>query len=253
LNRFLRDYIAVFYANTRKIAVLLLFSALFPLAAQSNFSRGENLFMQNQPAGALPALAAAAEEDPANIKACLYLAAVYLQLNRSDDAIATYLKALPRAGAETSQIAYNLGNIYYSKGNTETAVKYYTQAITADPAYASAYLNRANALLRSGSRKEALSDYAYYLTLEPRSAKRPRIEQLAAFINEEFAEAERQRILEEQRRLEAEERARAEAERKQRLLDEVSASLQAVSDETQGLSAGSEGMLDYEGEFELAE
>jgi tetratricopeptide (TPR) repeat protein len=240
-------------ANARKIAVILLIPAAFPLAAQSNFSQGENLFMQNRPAEALPALAASVEEDPANIKAYLYLAVAYLQLGRSDDAIATYLKALPRGGAETSQIAYNLGNIYYANGSAETAVRYYTQAIDADPAYASAYLNRANALLRSGARKEALSDYEYYLTLEPRSPKRPGIEQLVAFINEEFAEAERQRLLEEQRRLEAEALARAEAERKQRLLEEVSASLQAAADETQGLSAGSEGMLDYEGEFELAE
>lgn len=253
MNRFLRHYTANFCLDARKIAVILLIPAVFPLAAQSNFSRGENLFMQNRPAEALPALAAAAEEDPANVKAYLYLAVVYLQLDRSDDAIATYLKVLPRGGAETPQIAYNLGNIYYGRGSAEMAVKYYTQAISADPAYASAYLNRANALLRSGSQKEALSDYEYYLTLEPHSAKRPRIEQLVAFINEEFAEAERQRLLEEQRRLEAEAQARAEAERKQRLLEEVSASLQAAADETQGLSAGSEGMLDYEGEFELAE
>jgi tetratricopeptide (TPR) repeat protein len=225
----------------------------FPLAAQSNFTKGEGLFMRNQPAEALPILAAALEEDPANIKAYLYLAVVLLQLNRSDDAIATYLKVLPRGGVETSQIAYNLGNVYYSKGNTTMAARYYTEAITSDPANASAYLNRANVLVRSGSLKEALSDYEYYLTLEPHSAKRPQIEQLVAFINEEFAAAERQRILEEQRRLEAEALAKAEAERKQRLLEEVSASLQAAAEETQGLSAGSEGMLNYEGEFELVE
>jgi murein tripeptide amidase MpaA len=76
---------------------------------------------------------------------------------------------------------------------------------------------------------------------------------LVAVIKEEFAAEERQRVLEEQRRLEAEAQAKAEAERKRRLLEEVSASLQAAAEETQGLSAGSEGMLNYEGEFELAE
>jgi tetratricopeptide (TPR) repeat protein len=225
----------------------------FPLAAQSNFTKGEDLFMRNQPAEALPILTAAVEEDPANVKAYLYLAVVYLQLGRDDDAIATYLKVLPRGGSETSQIAYNLGNIYYGKGNTAMAARYYTEAITANPANASAYLNRANVQVRLGSLKEALADYGYYLTLEPHSAKRAQIEQLTAFINEEFAAAERQRILEEQRRLEAEALAKAEAERKQRLLEEVSASLQAASEETQGLSAGSEGMLNYEGECELVE
>lgn len=253
MNRSLRDYMVFSRANIWKITVILLFFTVFPLAAQNNFTRGEEFFMRNQPAEALPFLTAASEEDPANVKAYLYLAVVYLQLDRGDDAIATYLRVLPRGGAETSQIAYNLGNIYYARDNNEMAVKYYTEAIAADPANASAYLNRANALVRSGLRKEALSDYGHYLTLEPRSAKRAQIEQLTAFINEEFATAERQRILEEQRRLEAEAQAKAEAERKQRLLEEVSASLQAAAEETQGLSAGSEGMLDYEGEFELAE
>jgi tetratricopeptide (TPR) repeat protein len=209
--------------------------------------------MRNQSAEALPVLAAAVQEDPANIKACLYLAMTYLQLNRADDAIATYLKALPRAGDETSRITYNLANIYYTKGDIETAINYYTQAINADSANASAYLNRANALVRSGARGDALADYGRYLALEPRSAKREQIERLVAFINEELAGAERQRVLEEQQRLEAEALAKAEAERKQRLLEEVSASLQAAAEETQGLQAGSEGMLDYEGEFELAE
>ncbi|MDR2785908.1 MAG: tetratricopeptide repeat protein [Treponema sp.] len=253
MDRLLRNYTVSFRANWWKIAATLLFFTVFPLAAQNNFSRGEDLFMQNQPAEALPFLTAAAEEDPANVKAYLYLAVAYLQLDRGDDAIATYLRVLSRGGGESSQIAYNLGNIYYARDNNEMAVKYYTEAITADPANASAYLNRANALVRSGLKKEALSDYGYYLTLEPRSAKRAQIEQLTAFINEEFAAAERQRILEEQRRLEAEAQAKAEAERKQRLLEEVSASLQAAAEETQGLSAGSEGMLDYESEFELAE
>ncbi|MDR2094991.1 MAG: tetratricopeptide repeat protein [Treponema sp.] len=251
MKRLLRSYTAFFRTNRWKAAVILLVFTVFPLAAQNNFARGEELFMRNQPAEALPFLAAALEEDSANVKAYLYLGVVYLQLNRGDDAIAAYTKALPLGGGETSQIAYNLGNIYYTRNNDEMAIKYYTEAITADPANASAYLNRANALLRSGAKKEALADYERYLALEPRSAKRARIEQLTAFINEEFAAAERQRVLEEQRRLEEE--AKAEAERKQRFSEEVSASPQAAGEETQGLSAGSEGMLDYEGEFELVE
>ncbi|MDR2054148.1 MAG: tetratricopeptide repeat protein, partial [Treponema sp.] len=153
MDNLIRNYTVFSCTGMRKIAIILLVFAVFPLAAQSNFSRGEELFMQNQPAEALPVLTAAVEEDPANIKACLYLAVVYLQLDRSDDAIATYLRALPRGGAESSQIAYNLGNIYYTRDNNEMAIRYYTEAITADPANASAYLNRANALVRSGSRK----------------------------------------------------------------------------------------------------
>jgi tetratricopeptide (TPR) repeat protein len=202
--------------------------------------------MRNLPGEALPVLEAAMEEDPANIKTYLYLALTYLQLNRPDDAIATYLKALPRGGAETPRIAFNLGNAYFDKGNTAMAVKYYSQAIEANPAYSPAYLNRANALVKGGALRDAIADYQYYLILEPHSAKRSQVEQLVAFITEEFALAER-------RRVEEEARAKAEAERKQRLLEEVSASLQAAAEETQGLSAGSENVLNYDGEFELEE
>jgi tetratricopeptide (TPR) repeat protein len=200
--------------------------------------------MQNKPQEALAFLESAAAEDPAHIQAFLYLGIVYQQLNRIDDAIATYRKILPRAGTETARIAYNLGNAYFIKGSASFARQYYSQAIEADSSYASAYLNRANTLVKTGELKDAVTDYESYLTLEPRSSKRPQIEKLITFIQEEFAAGERRRIL-------AEETARREAERRQRLLDEVSASLQAAAEESKGLSTGSENIQNYEGEFEL--
>jgi tetratricopeptide (TPR) repeat protein len=203
----------------------------------------------------VPLLETAAGEDPANLKASLYLAMAYLQLNRIDEAIAVYLKILPRGGAETSQIAFNLGNAYYTKGNTAQAVQYYTEAIEANPSNASAYLNRANTKVSNGTPREAVHDYEFYLTLEPRSAKRPQVEALISFINEEYAAAEQWRVFEAARTQAAAERQAAEAaaaaERRRRLLEEVSASLQAAAEGTQGMSAGSEQVLGYDGEFEL--
>jgi tetratricopeptide (TPR) repeat protein len=222
----------------------VLFGLGFSLNAQSDFAKGEEFFMQNKPKEAMPYLENTVAVDPAHLKAFLYLGIVYQQLNMVDEAIAVYRKVLPRGGNETARIAYNLGNAYYSKGNAVFAEQFYTQAIEADPAYAPAYLNRGNTRIKSEARKEAVSDYETFLTLEPRSPKRPDIERLIAFIREEFAAEERRRIMEE-------EAARAEAERRQRLLEEVTASLQAASAETQGLSAGSEDVEGYEGEFEL--
>jgi tetratricopeptide (TPR) repeat protein len=214
------------------------------LWGQDSFPRGEELFLQNRPQEALPFLQAAIIEDPSRVQAFSYLGIAFQQLERLDEAIAVYRQILPRAGNETARIAYNLGNVYYAKGDAGSARQYYTQSIEADPGYASAYLNRANALVQEGELTEAIPDYELYLTLEPRSAKRPRIEQLIAFIREEFAEAERRRLV-------AEEQARQEAERKQRLLEEVSASLQSAADEIKGVSAGTEEVQGYEGEFEL--
>ena len=212
--------------------------------AQNAFLTGEQLFVENKPREAAPYLERALSEDPAHIKAALYLGIVYQQLDRYDDAISVYRKVLPLAGNQTALVSYNLGNVYFARGSFTFAEQYYNQAIQEDPSYSSAYLNRANSKLKGGNLTAALVDYEQYLVLAPFSPQRPRIEALMAFVREEFAAEERRRIL-------AELQAQEEAERRQRLLDEVSASLQAAAEETRGLSAGSEDVLGYEGEFEL--
>jgi tetratricopeptide (TPR) repeat protein len=230
----------------RKTVFLPLLAALWIpfLGAQTSFSRGETYFTQNKPQEAVPFLENAILENPDDIKAYLYLGIAYQQLERPDDAVAVYLKALPKGGGETARIACNLGNLYFSMEKPDSAERYYTQAIEADPSYAAAYLNRANTRIKTGALKEALPDYEFFLSLEPHSPKRLRIEQLVALVRSEFAAEERRRLL-------AEEAARAEAIRRQRLLEEVSASLQAAAEETRGLSSGAESVQGYEGEFEL--
>jgi tetratricopeptide (TPR) repeat protein len=211
---------------------------------ESSFSLGTELFMRNKPQEALPYLESSVAEDPANVKAALYLGVAYQQLGRLDEAIVVYRRILPRAGDDTALIAYNLGNAYYTKGNISSAEQHYTQALEADPSYAPAYLNRANARLSAGSLREAIPDYELYLSLRPQSPQRPQIEQLIALIREEFAAGER-------RRIQAEAEAQAAAERRQRLLEEVSSSLQSSAEEVEGVSAGTEDVLGYEGLFEL--
>jgi tetratricopeptide (TPR) repeat protein len=220
-----------------------LFQAFFCFG-QTNFIRGEELFMQNKPQEALVFLENSITEDSSHVKAFLYLGIVYEQLERTDEAIAAYRKILPKAGDLTAYISANLGNAYFQKGNFEYAQEFYSQALASDPAFTSAYLGRANTRIKNGALREAVADYELYLTLEPRSSKRPEIERMVNFIRSEFAAEERQRLL-------AEEAAREEAERRQRLLDELAASLQSAKDESQGLSSGAENVQAYEGEFEL--
>jgi tetratricopeptide (TPR) repeat protein len=239
-------------AGRRLFAALLGLFFCAPLFSQteadlfrmSDFARGEDLFLRNNPGEALRFLEPAYKADPANIKAGLYLGMAYEQLNRIDDAIGVYRKLLPQGGSQTALIAYNLGNAYFRRGTAVFAEQFYTEAIKADPGYASAYLNRANTRIKTGSLKEAIPDYESFLSLEPGSPKRPQIERLVSLLREEFA-------AEEQRRVMAEEAAREEAERRQRLLEEVSASLQADAVETEGFSAGAEDVTGYDGEFEL--
>jgi tetratricopeptide (TPR) repeat protein len=229
----------------KKLFVSVIFLLIYGgVWGQNSFSRGEELFMNNKPDEALKYLEAAVVEDTAFVKAHLYLGIVYMQLNRTDDAITIYKRILPRAGNDTALVAYNLGNAYFVKGQAASARQYYSQAIDMDGTFASAYLNRANSLIRSGALNDAIPDYQQFLTLDPQSPKKSQIERLITFIRDETA-------AEEQRKKLAEELARQEEERRRQLLDDVAASLQAASTETQGVSAGAEDVLGYEGEFEL--
>ena len=222
---------------------LLLFVICAPeLRPQDSFSQGEELFIQNDPQGALKYLEEAVAEDPAHVQAFLYLGIVYLQLNRADDAIATYQKILPRAGAETARIAYNLGNACFSKGDFALALQYYTEAISSDPSYSSAYLNRANTLVKTGELENAIGDYETYLSLEGGSPQKEQVESLMIFIREEFAQAEQRRIL-------GEDSGVTGADRRERLILEVSESLRSFAEDSRELSSGFEAVIqDYEDE-----
>jgi len=211
---------------------------------QANFTRGEELFMQNKPAEALVFLENTITEDPSHVQAFLYLGIVYEQLGRIDEAIAVYRRIHSRAGNLAASVSANLANVYFRKGDFEYAKQFYTQALAEDPAYASAYLGRGNTGIRTNDLRAAVADYEMYLKLEPRSAKRGEIDRMISFIRSEFAEEERKKIL-------AEEAARQEVLRRQRLLDDMAASLQSAAGGSQGLSAGHENVEAYDSEFEL--
>jgi len=220
-----------------------LFFAVFCFG-QTNFLKGEDLFLRNKPGEAVVFLENALIDDPANITACLYLGVAYEQLQKTDEAIAVYRRGLPGAGNFSANIANNLGNVYFQKGDMEMAEQFFSQAIGFNPVYSRAYLGRANTRIKAGNLRTAVADYEQYLGLEPRSAQRAEIEKLMALIRSEFAAEERKRLLalEEERRI---------AEERKKLLDSVSASLQSAADASQGISSGAESMENYDGEFEL--
>jgi len=213
-------------------------------AAGAAFAEGEALFMKNKPAEAVVRLEVAVRDDPANVTAALYLGFAYQQTGRYDESIETLRKVLPRAGDRAALVAYNIANSYFAKGAASFAEPFYTKALEGDPGMASAYLNRAQARIRTGALKEAVSDYGEYLVLRPASPKRPEIEKVIALIGQEFAATEQSKAL-------AAEAVKADEERRRKLLEEVAASLQAAAEETRGLSSGSEDVIQYDGEFVL--
>ena len=222
---------------------ILLLLAVFSWG-QSSFTRGQELFMRNDPAQALSFLERAISEDPSNVTACLYLGIVYEQLGRMDEAIAIYRRILPAAGNLSANVANNLGNVYFQRGNVDEAERYYTQAIGYDSVYSIAYLGRANTRIMAGNPLNAIPDYERYLLLEPASLQRASIEALINLIRGEIAAEEMRRII-------AEEEAARIAEERQRLLDSVSASLQSAADLSQSISSGADDVELYNGAFVL--
>jgi len=209
----------------RFFTIFSLFLALAPVFSQISFHTGEELFLQNKPSDAIEHLEAAIREDPAHVQAFIYLGIAYQQLNRPTDAITVYLRILPRAGADAPKVAYNLANAYFSAGFIDEALTFYSQALKADPSLSSAYLNRANSLVRKGSKREAINDYQKYLELEPESVQKGEIERLINFILSEFAEEERLKA-------QAEDNSRTEADRRQRFIEEVASSLQSLAEDS---------------------
>lgn len=224
--------------------------------------------MENKPGEAVFVLEQVVEGSAPPPKAFYYLGIVYEQLERYEDAVALYERAVERPGVNRARALFNMGNNYVHLGRLEAAVDAYTRAVQANEEYAPAYLNRANNRVATESYEGALKDYSVYLALEPNTAQRPQIErmmeQLRGIIEEQRIareeEERRRREEEERRRQEEEERKRREEEerrlaeeRRQRLLNSVLNSLDDASSEAQSTTAGPEELETYEEELDIAD
>ncbi|MBN2874169.1 MAG: tetratricopeptide repeat protein [Spirochaetales bacterium] len=205
---------------------------------------GLKLFMQNKPLEAIPVLEKAASESGADEKLALYLGIAYQQAGRWDDAIAAFRRGLTSSVNYRHQFLFNIANSFFAQERNAFALEYYDQCVQVRSDYAPAYLNRANAKMRTGDHAGAVSDYSLYLSLDPSSAQAESIRKLIDLLGARAAEADRQKA-------EAEARAMAEAQAKQAIRDEVSRSLLEAAETTTNLSAGSGDVQGYEFDMSL--
>ncbi|HET7838825.1 MAG TPA: tetratricopeptide repeat protein [Rectinemataceae bacterium] len=208
------------------------------------FDDGERLFRQNQPKEAVPLLEQAISEAGADERAWIYLAVSYQQLGRLDDAAAVLRRGVGSAQRFKHLFYFDLGNVFTLQGRNAFAEDAYGQAITANPGYAPAYLNRANSRLNLKNFDGAQADYRHYLELDIASPQRAAIEELLKRLGAAIAESER---------LQADAAAKLAADEaaKKALLDQVTSSLKAAADETTSLSAGSGSVQGYGDELKI--
>jgi len=261
----------------RAFAVLLcVFIGVAVLSAQSARSRGEQLFLEDDPAGARGYLEQAVQENPEDFRLHMYLAVVLEQLADYDAAIEVLLASASLAEAELGVVYFNLANNHFRNGDTEKAEQYYTKAVEQDSRMADAYLNRANLRVRGLEYDGAITDYRDYLRLEPGSSQRSDVERMIALLRDtqeaeqRQAEAERRRaeellrqereseaarVAEERRRVEEAQRVAREAEERRRvLLDSVLDSLGGATGEGRSVRAPGEDIEDIdEGLLDIAD
>lgn len=251
--------------------LLFLFILLPSWCFLQSFTEGENFFRSDRPESAIESFQMSLTDGTAQPSVYNYMGIAYMQTGNTQKALDTFLQGIATAGTDKRTLYYNAGNAAYVLQNYTKANEYFSYAIVADSTYGNAYLNRGNTNIQLSKYNEAISDYNQYLALVPNSDQADAIRSMIATLTEDMAfqereaerlaaEAERlaeqeQRIAEEQQRFAeeqqriADEQKAAEAERRQRILEQVSASLQSST--ATNLSAGTEGGLEYE--YEEAE
>ena len=208
-------------------------------SAGTFFEDGEQLFLQDRPEEARVLLEQALNADPNNETIYLYLGIVYEQLGRYDKAISIMQRGVPHATFYREMLLHNIGNNFFHRNEFRLAAEMYGQAITADGAFAPAYLNRANAYLQLSRFDEAVTDYTLYLRLEPSDPQRPEIEELIRRLTGHVADLEQQRL--------------AEQQRQNALMDSVLNALKNASANTRNITAGSAEAEETYEELDLAD
>jgi tetratricopeptide (TPR) repeat protein len=87
-----------------------------------------------------------------------------------DSAIADYSEAIRVAPSRVAAY-FNRGNAWIAKGDRDRAIGDYDAALRLDPKYVEAYDNRGDALLARGDLDSAIADYDEAIRLNPKFAK----------------------------------------------------------------------------------
>jgi len=88
------------------------------------------------------------------------------QNNYFSEPLAFYERTL-RYTPESARMHNNLGNIYFTRGRTEAAIRSWQEAITLDPLYPEAYSNLGNAYLQTGNIEAARALFQRALEIRP--------------------------------------------------------------------------------------
>lgn len=264
--------------KTIKAAIFFAVSIVcMPLVA-GNYDKGVSLFCENKPAEAIIYLQQAILESGVDPDVYNYLGLAYYQTGQFQKSLEVFQLGTGVSGTDKRRLYYNAGNSAFALGYYDRAEEMYSYALAANPSFASAVLNRANARMKEQSYEGAILDYTQYIELEPESTQAESIRRLISLLSSELASKkqeeerlavenerirqEQERVAEERRKLEEErvaqaqeaarveeERQAAEAERRRKLLQQVADTLK--TNDAESVSVSTQSLIVYEEEAEL--
>lgn len=151
-----------------------------------SFEKGKKFFRKNQPQLAIPYLENALTDSSIDSSAYIYLGVSYYQTAQFEKAIRINEAGMKIKDSNTSILAYNGGNAAFSLGDWDRADVMYSLSLTADPMYASAWLNRANTRMKQDRLDKAIDDYKQFLYIAPEDEQAPKIRILIGLLQEEL-------------------------------------------------------------------
>ena len=124
-----------------------------------SFEKGKKFFKTNQPQLAIPYLENALTDSSIDPSAYIFLGVSYYQTAQFEKSIRINEAGMRVKDSNTAVLAYNGGNAAFSLGDWDRADVMFSLSITANPMYASAWLNRANTRMNQDRLDKAIDDY----------------------------------------------------------------------------------------------
>jgi len=232
-------------------------------------TEGEKQLSLNNPAKAITYLEAAMAQGAPDERLLLNLGLAYQRIGQPVDAKRAFRQGAELGGPQKKVFLLNWGIADYLTQDWAGAEEAYTAALTEDPNFAEALLNRANSRVNAKNLAGAAEDYRAYQSAAPTNPQKAKIDQLLALLDQAVGEAEAARLAEETRKKQEAEAhaasaAAAEAEKQKAeaaaaeekakqdaILAKIRESLAGASDDSKALSTGQSGVKSDDGDFSL--
>ncbi len=243
----------------------LLISICAVAAAVYAQSDGEKMFKSNNPSAAVPLLEQEAASGNVGVNTFNFLGLAYFQLGNYNMALQSLNRGMGNPVSDKKLLAFNAGDIAYTQGDYQGAERYFSIALSVQPDFYEAMLNRANTRLMANRYQDAATDYRAFLAARPSDAQADNIRRILAYLEEEVRvqDAEKSRLTEAQTRQMQEELNKQKSEfeaadalrkseeelKRRQLIEDIAHSLKKT--ESTNITAGAESVIEYEYESEL--